>query len=634
MASQGTKILSFSGGGLRAITCHAAAMQYLGLAYTQFDVVSGNSGGAWFMTLMSEPAFGKNSPFPPTSSNNDNDAEQFNQYIDACGVGMKVFYDELKNNTGYISEMVKILSTVTTKDTTNDLLIPFFYYLSKPWQEVTESIIFQTTPDVVKAEKALTTSASESSSKKPLRVWASTVLLDAIVTNDVKVNDGKKNHTVNVTYKLTMDNNKGNNGIDSYTMCYPVTFTDDASNSNIPFIQNTWNLTYYAGATPIKTSYPGILSATSPLPTSPDTNNVHEYFACASGAAVGGIATASILQQSIEQFVMEFGNTSTDPSKLEINDTLRDEKISARILKYTKEFFETAGKLSLFTTITFIALANIQPELADSMKDNVIMIAIILVIFAGAWTTFYAMEDRIVVEIVRIVSNTIVKSAIPVKLNTQQGKSPATMTFTKSGRVEDVDDIKELPPYIRLADGGYFDNSSVAYAIAAHQVKQANQELNILLINSMSEYDATGTSTTVTNLFGNPIKPLPRFGDLKMNTPSPAIFSSSERATGTTQWSCTLGLGESNNVQCNLTTYNGLTTITNQHVGVRSDTKVNLYVLNIATPSANIFLTPGNADANALGTYKQAFLNIQTCLGKKDKDKDKDLKSLLNSFFT
>ena len=72
------------------------------------------------------------------------------------------------------------------------------------------------------------------------------------------------------------------------------------------------------------------------------------------------------------------------------------------------------------------------------MKDNVIMIAIILVIFACAWTTFYAMEDRIVVEIVRIVSNTIVKSAIPVKLNTQ-GTNPATMTFTKSGRVEDVD---------------------------------------------------------------------------------------------------------------------------------------------------------------------------------------------------
>jgi hypothetical protein len=628
MAKTGTKILSFSGGGLRAITCHAAAMQYLGLDYKQFDVMSGNSGGAWFMTLMSEPAsFGKNRPFHPAS--NTDDADQFNQYIDACGVGMKVFYDELNNNTGYISEMVKILSTVTTKDTTNDLLIPFFYYLSKPWQEVTESIIFQNTPDVVKAEKALTTSASESAPKKPLRVWAATVLFNAIVTNDVKVNDGKKNHTVNVTYKLTMDNNKGNtgnNGIDSYTMCYPVTFTDDASNSNIPFIQNTWNLTYYAGATPIKTSYPGILSATSLLPTSPDTNNVHEYFACASGAAVGGIATASILQQSIEQFVMEFGNTSTDPSKLEINDTLRDEKISARILKYTKEFFETAGKLSLFTTITFIALANIQPELADSMKDNVIMIAIILVIFACAWTTFYAMEDRIVVEIVRIVSNTIVKSAIPVKLNTQQGNNPATMTFTKSGRVEDVDDIKELPPYIRLADGGYFDNSSVAYAIAAHQAKQENQDkLDILLINSMSEYDdKTGTSTTVTHLFGDPNKPLPRFGDLNMNTPSPAIFKPGKK--GTIKWTGTLGLGASN-VQCNLTVYNELTTITNQHVGVKSGTTVNLYVLNIATPSANIFLTPGNADANALDTYKQAFLNIQLCLGK-----DNDLKTLLKEF--
>lgn len=434
-----------------------------------------------------------------------------------------------------------------------------------------------------------------------------------------------------------MDNNKGNTGntgIDSYTMCYPVTFTDDASN-NIPFIQNKWNLTYYAGSTPIKTSYPGILSATSPLPTSPDTNNsnnVHEYFACASGAAVGGIATASILQQSIEQFVMEFGNTSTDPSKLEISDTLRDEKISARILKYTKEFFETAGKLSLFTTITFIALANIQPELADSMKDNVIMIAIILVIFACAWTTFYAMEDRIVVEIVRIVSNTIVKSAIPVKLNTQ-GTNPATMTFTKSGRVEDVDDIKELPPYIRLADGGYFDNSSVAYAIAAHQAKQAtpaNQDkLDILLINSMSEYDdKTGTSTTVTHLFGDPNKPLPRFGDLNMNTPSPAIFKPGQPGKkGTIQWTGTLGLGASN-VQCNLTVYNELTTITNQHVGVKSGTTVNLYVLNIATPSANIFLTPGNADANALDTYKQAFLNIQLCLDKKDND----LKTLLNSF--
>jgi hypothetical protein len=109
-------------------------MQYLGLDYKQFDVMSGNSGGAWFMTLMSESAFEKNTPFPPTSNTDDDDADQFNQYIDACGVGMKVFYDELKNNTGYISEMVKILSTVTTKDTTNDLLIPFFYYLSKPWQ--------------------------------------------------------------------------------------------------------------------------------------------------------------------------------------------------------------------------------------------------------------------------------------------------------------------------------------------------------------------------------------------------------------------------------------------------------------------------------------------------------------------
>ena len=145
----------------------------------------------------------------------------------------------------------------------------------------------------------------------------------------------------------------------------------------------------------------------------------------------------------------------------------------------------------------------------------------------------------------------------------------------------------------------------------------------------ISEYDdKTGTSTTVTHLFGDPNKPLPRFGDLNMNTPSPAIFKPGQPGKkGTIQWTGTLGLGASN-VQCNLTVYNELTTITNQHVGVKSGTTVNLYVLNIATPSANIFLTPGNADANALDTYKQAFLNIQLCLDKKDND----LKTLLNSF--
>jgi hypothetical protein len=202
--------------------------------------------------------------------------------------------------------------------------------------------------------------------------------------------------------------------------------------------------------------------------------------------------------------------------------------------------------------------------------------------------------------------------------------------FDDSDDIKNIQDIKDKK-IVKMVDGGFYDNSSVAYAVRGWQEHYTNDSsCKIVYINSIpndtSLHERSGkqqkTNSNVFLLFGceladnieyancdNTNKIFNYFGP-KSNTKAwvalPTVFEEDDYQNGKTLWWKRCNKYGYLNKECNnednlcyaelSIVHFETTTVTNKELGVRPGSKVDLFTINFNTTKASIFVNPGSSD--------------------------------------
>jgi hypothetical protein len=566
-------ILTFSGGGFRALAVHTGVINgirnnlniTLRDFYKTWNILGGNSGGAWFLTLSvysknfhkivdstSDLLEKDNYPYeckgnPIAGSRGWDTCGVLDPDLDSCGSsecccpgGYKWQQDGLIGKMGlgtdycrkcappsstplsileYFQNAVLSAARLQNKKenaltkalinilpgTEDDRIKPFLYFMETPWQQVVKEIVLDPAGD------ALLSVSSNPNNLQNHLVWAGVVLRDAVITHRADPGFTK------ISYGIRDPNCGGNVSnrsdiVNSVRQCgvgFPITMDWDlASGRSLTGLWNgksspPWDIQYFKDDEPIDSEIRmGVL-----LRRRIDSSYTTQHVCAISGAALAAIAT----------------NTSLENAARNISKS---------------KFFPSA------------IAGNLAAGLS-ALLDN---------------------------------------CAIPVKLSPN---GPPTF-FTNGEVPNSLQPPYFTPPIVRLGDGGYYDNQAVGNAIAVWQKKGNTGTCKIVTINTETT-DAAGswggkhfTSPNIWSLFG-----CERLGECnatpthnaapstihsKFYLKSPILFKSSEINSGAMVW-----WSKRSTSQVALNYYN-CTTIQNDDLGIKAGTPVQLSVIDAFSP--------------------------------------------------
>lgn len=224
------------------------------------------------------------------------------------------------------------------------------------------------------------------------------------------------------------------------------------------------------------------------------------------------------------------------------------------------------------------------------------------------------------------LSNSYKNKAIPIDL------SGNNMKFTPNGGIENKDICPGV--FIRLFDGGYCDNTSIASSIKTWQSKHNDMEtchiINFNDISNDKEFDTTmgykKTNKDIINLFGTDSdKVVKRFSGVY--TEKPVIFPEEDFSKGKCLW---WGKHTSNAISCIedeecyaelSVNYYPTKTVENKSFGIKAGTKVNLFVIQTNTKKAPIFILPDTiSDKTLINNYVKTAEAVTKLVENIDKD--------------
>lgn len=567
-------IMTFSGGGFRAMAVHTGIINgirnnlniSLNDLYKTFDILGGNSGGSWFLTLSvysknfhrivdstsdlleidNYPRECKGNPVPGSKSWNtcgllDPDLSSCGSSECCCPGGFKWQQDGFLGRMGLGTDYCRkcaapsaiplsileyfqnaalsagnlqrkkensitraLIDILPGKE--DDRIRPFLYFLETPWQQVVQEMVLAPAGDA-----NVSISANPNNLQNHL-VWAGVMLRDSVITHRADPGFTKISYGVRDP-NCGSDVSTRGNLVKSTQQCgvgLPITMDWDlkSGRSLVPLwngkSSQPWDIQYYKDDDPINSQVPLSALLRSPINSSYTTEDV-----CAvSGAAVAAVATNA----SVEDAARNISGSSFYPSTI---------------------------------------VGNVAAGIS-SLLDN---------------------------------------CAIPVKL-----ASNGPPTFFTNGEVPNsLQPPYITPPIVRLGDGGYYDNQAVANSIAVWQKKGGTGVCKVVAINAEAGADAAlssgskhFTSPNIWSLFGCSSagqcngeviqNAAPSSIHSKFDLKSPIIFKAAEINSGGMVWwikrlNCQVALN-----------YYKCTTVQNDDLGIQAGTTVHLSVIDAFCP--------------------------------------------------
>ena len=194
--------------------------------------------------------------------------------------------------------------------------------------------------------------------------------------------------------------------------------------------------------------------------------------------------------------------------------------------------------------------------------------------------------------------------SIPVKIDD-------TYQILKNGKIPENTSGKKISKdaILKFVDGGFYDCSSVTYAIRAwQQNNEITNKIKIICVNDTNIptfSKGQRTDTTISLLFGckngtdmdglyknqktyNYISNFSENPQFNLYTGVPQIFDSNDFKNGKKIWSDT-----SKECEISIMQYNNIVTLDNIALGIRKGTPVDLIVFEVNT-EAPLLLYPGN----------------------------------------
>lgn len=517
LSNDENKIFSFTGGGFRAICVHTGILKglknrqktQLSDELKKYSIISGNSGGSWFASLLTYSDTYFNSIL------NENGPFTYRDYMNNAYKNIKLNYNE--------SKIVKeILKYAPFNETIKKIL-----YLSKhPWQITVKNIVFDPIGDV--SNKMI---SDNTNNLNHTIVWSTNI---------------SRMSLLNDNYGYIMNNPDCEGNLDECGISFPATFTWDLT-------KKSSNDKFYNG-----------------------NNENGSFITCGNYDKNGNIYNTTVT------------NVFKQISKPTLPNTLVSDVSSA------------SG-----------AAAGLVSDLM-SLQDITTKLHI-------KYLTSYLVED---------LSKNFQFTGIAAKVDNNGIK------FTEDGLIPD--DMTCKDNFIRLFDGGYSDNTSIAHAIAVWQNKHGiNGVCNIININDIPDskdfeqkQGFKKTSNEISWLFGNVSEKVINYignKNIDLFVEKPVIFAEEDFSKGRCLWwgKC-LGTNE---VQCldddncfaelAVNLYQ-TTTIENKSFGISAGTKVNLFVLQTDTQKAPIFIlpTPTQDDVETIDNYVKTCDAVTTLVNK------------------
>ena len=629
-------ILSFSGGGLRALTAdtgvvHGIRTRFngeltLGQILDKFRILSGNSGGTWFNSLMVySPAFfnmlndgvlyndstecqGKPVPgseeWSSTCGTLGMNTCGTNNKQCCCNFGRKYNSSNLTTkcsscnslrplpygNKGvfsyeqYIGRLMNRIEELKAPDdsflnatieylfpkTSSNYFKPFYYYYNSSWSDIVKEIIFDPAGDM-----ETTTISSNPNKLSNHCVWAGVLLQNATLSQDVKYTIGAAS--------LNRTSCRSNTPINDCGRVYPITFDYDhkvkASTLNVATgVDTGWgdsvdiNYRTKGGILYLNKDIQEFLS------NKPSPQTLVRSFSTVSSAAPAIIADSSMLTK-----LDEYVNSTPVYSKMW---NLNVSGLAASAASGAVGFVMTPTQLATKLAVGFGELS------------------------------------------------------IPIKLNNKKGEIEITDTKLLSMDPRQIMD----DTFARGGDGAYFDNTSISNAIRAWQNDNWEEGLvcKIIHVNTIETSNTFQNNTLGDKTNGDIYKlfgciditcdgPNSAFAYLEENilgqslpVIKPHIFDNRDfanerclwwgRCSGDNNKKCSYDGADSNClVEVSITFYSTFT-IDHKATGVQQGTPVELYVINVNSTNSSIMILPGkNAEKDGLG-YVATATNISNLM--------------------
>ena len=603
-----TKVIAFSGGGTRAFATSTGLMHGIGRRLISTDngtlkefvedhsILSGVSGGSWFMSLMiysksfwdmlctgniqTEPSQCLSQPIPGSQDWSTyctfSQANKCDGNKCCCAWGYKYngslydgtnflpkceLCDPLPVTAGsitfqeYVTRMMSVISSETLTDSFSsklirylptslglNLILPTAYHYSKRWNEIIKQIVFDTVGDINN------TKVSENPNNFSNHcLWGAVIMQESVLTGDTRYFIGDKKRTTCIGD--TTFQNCGN--------CFPITYDYDLA-------VNSSTMTLYGGNIPAKIPITYI-------------NNI----------------TKQSIESSIHDLI--YKNTSS-------NSLIRDLGASS------------GG---------FGAVVTQYEILRQALKDS--------------WGTIYSIFGYTFDWVLNSISKTFAEKAPPIILSSNEIKF-----------LEKIEDLSlnsyAAESYIRTGDGGYYDGAGITNGIRGWQNDGGTGRCKIISSMCMQKWptfqDFATNSKTVPEVYqlfgcvGNQTSdrtcklPVPktRFPSESFKIPfltEPIFrmedFSSARclwwgRCTGNKSYSCSES-GSNCVVEIAIMYYRTVT-IQNDVSGIKAGTNVDLFVLNINSVKADIFIMPGVNDLKANLGFVETAQNLSDLIQK------------------
>lgn len=506
-------IISFSGGGLRAISSDVGVIHGirkrmggdLATVLNNYRIMGGISGGSWFMSLLIySPTFYNMLDKGEISDSSGYTYETYVENVIKAIDNMEGWGKHCTHPKSYIKELECWMIDHMKKDLPRGFL-EMVQYGFQPWQITVEEMIFSHVDNMKNAK------LSDNPNKVNLHcVWGSSIMKSGTLeSTDI----GEKNY-----YDMPDPINKycviGECGL-----AFPISFNYDhkksMSTTNIFTGQTNMSTQIEYHITKTKTS-----KTTNALNQTPPTNLYVKDVAACSGAALGFASSEDIVEQIYKSDIK-----------------LGDINVSQILSEFVRKFGSKMG-------------------IAMNLEGS----------------------------------------------NNQLG-------FNKTGYVPVDQQAKNVT--VRAIDGGFYDDSSVAFSIKAWQENSLNLSnichiVNVnAMMNTMSDQTAgSKTNTAISYLFGSTVdgdKCMPVVDDakaygldkwgLKINLTLPVIFPCDDFKKGVCLW---WGREDINNkcepcstsnkycVEISVHLYETVT-VDNKELGIVGGTPVHLYVINTNT---------------------------------------------------
>ena len=462
---------------------------------------------------------------------------------------------------------------------------PFIYYYYAPWHKVTNEIIFNTVGDIPQDIKINEPTNNINSHF----IWSTAILRYANVMNlDNKAINYYMNAPFSENSEKLKDEQKAFNDLKREGMVFPAFFNYDVPNKKSPINvlavtdKITGNMVYDEETNEISLDF-----LTKSSDESKQNVTVRGAASC-SGAPVGFLSSKTVIKQAI--------NTATDNPFYKFFTDLGQDKVSSLVSEYFND--------------------SSIPVKMDAKGDKSAEIDIIC--------TTKTKNER------ELLLSSDFNSSYGIGINNEGKCLP--FDFPNAKDIKNVQDI-EKQKIVKMVDGGFYDNSSISYALRAWQEKYKDEDdlrCKIVFINSIPNDETFSerngeqmkTSQNVFGLFGcqsgikshysdckEDVKVINYFGK-NINEEAwvtlPHVFNKDDYTQGKCLHWSRCDPNNNPNKECDdednicyaemSVVYFKTTSVINKELGVTDGTKVDLFTVNFNTIKAPIFINPGSAD--------------------------------------